>query len=236
MRLETCSSWRVIIFVVILKNCLHLWVYIVVIGMQDAKFFYLTSALDGGWVVKATPRHLYCRETDLIPTVQVDGPHGLSVHVRKASPPLGMDSRTVNSVASRMLKWIQFNAFHTIWQEAALSGMCGAAPKCVVLPQNSSGSLERNHKASYVRGVQASFWTWESGAICRRQRHLMTVHVLEHIRLRTYCLSEVTRTSTSGLFLQKLLWNEEGADELIKRKLAEWSRVYVWHKKTLGRG
>jgi len=136
MRLETCSSWRVIIFVVILKNCLHLWVYIVVIGMQDAKFFYLTSALDGGWVVKATPRHLYCRETDLIPTVQVDGPHGLSVHVRKASPPLGMDSRTVNSVASRMLKWIQFNAFHTIWQEAALSGMCGAAPKCVVLPQN----------------------------------------------------------------------------------------------------
>lgn len=71
---------------------MHLLVYIVVIGMQDARFFYLASALDGGWVVKATSRPLYCRQTDLVPTVQVDGPHGRSVELRKASPPTGNGS------------------------------------------------------------------------------------------------------------------------------------------------
>jgi hypothetical protein len=85
-----------------------------------------------GWVVKATPRPFCRRETDLLPIVQLDGPQGRSVQVMKAStPPLGMNPRTVHPVASRMLKWIYFNAFCTIWKEAALSLISGASPRFV---------------------------------------------------------------------------------------------------------
>jgi len=137
----------------------------------------------------------------------------------KLRPPLGMDPRTVHPVASRMLKWIQFNAFHTIWKEVALNGMCGASPKFVWVSWEEVQSILRQRCASQYLNM----WSpdWESGAICRRQRRLMTAHVLEHIGLGTYCLSEVTRTSASGLFLQKYVWNEEGADEWIKWKFAE---------------
>lgn len=88
----------------------------------------------------------------------------------------------------------------------------------MVLPQDSSGSLERNQIASYVRrraNHYLDMWSpdSESGEIYRSQRRLLAAHVLEHIGLRTYCLSEVTPTWTSGLFLQKFVRNDEGADE-----------------------
>ena len=70
----------------------------------DKRYSYtlsLTSGLDGGWVVNATPRPLYPGErhgTHCIggwvgPRVGLDG-------MRKISPPPGFDPRTVQPAAS----------------------------------------------------------------------------------------------------------------------------------------
>jgi hypothetical protein len=62
----------------------------------------LTSELDGGWVVKATPRRLYSRERDPVLIVKRLGrPQGLDEQVRKISPSPGFDPRTVQPLKSR---------------------------------------------------------------------------------------------------------------------------------------
>ena len=63
----------------------------------------LSSALVGGWVVNATPRPLYPRKRDPIPSVQEVGwaSQSRSGRVGKISPPRpGFDPRTVQPVAS----------------------------------------------------------------------------------------------------------------------------------------
>jgi hypothetical protein len=70
----------------------------------DRKYRYsstlsLTSALDGGWVVHATPRSLCPRGRDLAPTRQGAGWAPEQVWKGASFPP-GFDPRTVQPVAS----------------------------------------------------------------------------------------------------------------------------------------
>jgi hypothetical protein len=99
VRLETLTCY----IVVILTNCLHLFVYFVVIEMQEAKFFYSTLVLyvvgDQG---QAPAPLLSGNRTGTHCTV--GWAPGRSVQVPKSLPLLGMDPRTVHPVASRMLK------------------------------------------------------------------------------------------------------------------------------------
>ena len=60
----------------------------------------MTSALDWGWVVNATPRPLYPRERDPVPTLQEARCAGLD-GCGKSRPPLGFNPSTVQPVASR---------------------------------------------------------------------------------------------------------------------------------------
>jgi hypothetical protein len=61
--------------------------------------FYLTSALDGGWVVNATTRPLYPRERDPVPIVQGAGWAPGSVLTAAENP------RTFQPVASRYINY-----------------------------------------------------------------------------------------------------------------------------------
>jgi len=62
----------------------------------------LISALDVGWLVKATPRQLYPRKEARYPLYRRLGePQGLSKRVRKISPLPGFDPGTVKPVVSR---------------------------------------------------------------------------------------------------------------------------------------
>jgi hypothetical protein len=55
-----------------------------------------------GWVVNAMPRRLYPRDKILYPLYRRPGwPQGQSGRLRKISPLLGFDLRTVQPVASR---------------------------------------------------------------------------------------------------------------------------------------
>jgi len=56
------------------------------------KIILFNLAVRGGGWSKAWPRPFYRRETDLVPTVQLDGPQGRSVQVPKASPTTGNGS------------------------------------------------------------------------------------------------------------------------------------------------
>jgi len=57
-----------------------------------------------GWLVNATPRPTYLRESDLVSIVQeVGGLQGRSGQRQKISPLQGFDPRTIQPVASRCI-------------------------------------------------------------------------------------------------------------------------------------
>ena len=66
-------------------------------------FFNLSARL--WWMVNATPRPLYPREREPVPTGGRVGPRGGSGRVRKISPPLLFDPQTVQPVATRYTDW-----------------------------------------------------------------------------------------------------------------------------------
>ena len=71
------------------------------VEVQTYTFFNLGDRW--GWVVNATPRPLYPRERDPVAVVQEAGwVPGAGLNGRgKSRPPLGLDPRTVQPVASR---------------------------------------------------------------------------------------------------------------------------------------
>ena len=76
-------------------------------GEQIYSFtFPSTSALDGGWVVNATPRPFYPGERPGTRCIRSwVGPQGRSGRVWKISPQTGYDPWTVHPVASRYTDW-----------------------------------------------------------------------------------------------------------------------------------
>jgi len=71
-------------------------------GKRYSSTLFLSSAIDGGWVVNATPPVALPPEITRYPLYRrVCGPQGQSGRVRKILTPPGFDPRTVQPVASR---------------------------------------------------------------------------------------------------------------------------------------
>ena len=94
------TSWRSIL---ILSSHLRLGLPN---GLRYIFTLSLTLALDGGWVVKATPgRFTPGKETRYPLCKRLDEPQGHSGRVRKVSPTPGFDPRTFQRLASRCTDW-----------------------------------------------------------------------------------------------------------------------------------
>ena len=136
-----------------------------------------TSALDGGWVVNATPRPLYPR----YPLYRrLSGPQSLSVRVWKISPPPGFDPRTVQPVASRYTDW-------TIPAPGRLN-----QPKCphpvnfnILLPSQAASILVKSHTESDVSTVL--FPAIHNFLLCARAWFSSTFHSLQLPYLHQMC-------------------------------------------------
>ena len=71
-------------------------------GCRDIALLFLDHGTRRGWGFSVTPRPLFTLRKTLYSLYRrLDGPQGRSGQVRKFSPPLGFDPRTVQPVASR---------------------------------------------------------------------------------------------------------------------------------------
>jgi len=75
-------------------------------GSRDIALLFLDHGNRRGWAVSVTPSRSLRQGKTLYPLYRrLGGPQGRSGQVRKISPPMGFDPRTVQPVASRYTDW-----------------------------------------------------------------------------------------------------------------------------------